>query len=260
MGRQRRSFTAEFKTKVALEALIGLRPITDIAQQYRVHPNQVSVWKRQAVEHMEEGFRDGRVRAQGDEEALKDRLYQQIGRLQMELAWLKKLPGSLIDELRRLVEPDHPTISVVRQCELIGLGRSTYYHQPSGPSETDLLLMGLIDEQFTRTPFYGVPRMTAWLRRRGQVVNHKKVARLMPVMGLRAWETERVARARPRRVSLPPAWLRGDSCDRGVDGPRQDVPTVDLVPERVESTRLFACRVPSEEQQSPFNEVQDGRQ
>ncbi len=73
-----------------------------------------------------------------------------------------------------------------RQCELLGLARSGLYYEPAGESEENLLLMRLIDEQFTRRPIFGVPRMTAWLRRQGYRVNPKRVRRLMRQMGLAA--------------------------------------------------------------------------
>jgi len=75
---------------------------------------------------------------------------------------------------------------VVRQCELLGLARSSAYYKPVGVSATDLRLMRLLDEQYTRTPFYGVRRMTAWLQGAGEAVNHKRVARLLRTMGLMA--------------------------------------------------------------------------
>jgi putative transposase len=84
------------------------------------------------------------------------------------------------------LEPDYPSISLVRQCELLGLARSSAYYQPVGVSETDLRLMRLLDEQYTRTPFYGVRRMTAWLKGAGEPVNHKRIARLLRTMGLAA--------------------------------------------------------------------------
>jgi putative transposase len=78
-----------------------------------------------------------------------------------------------------LVEPEHPSISIARQCELVDLARSSYYYQPMPVSEENLLLMRLLDEQYTRTPFYGIKKMTAWLETQGQEVNHKRVARLI---------------------------------------------------------------------------------
>ena len=84
------------------------------------------------------------------------------------------------------MEPSNPDISILRQCRLLGLPRSSYYYQPKGESRLNLTLMRLLDEQYTRTPFYGSPKMTLWLKTRGYAVNHKRVERLMRVMGLQA--------------------------------------------------------------------------
>ena len=75
-----------------------------------------------------------------------------------------------------MIEPDYSQISVARQCELVGLSRSSFYYTPQEESPENLYLMRLLDEQYTRTPFYGVRRMTAWVRAQGYAVNHKRVA------------------------------------------------------------------------------------
>ena len=67
-----------------------------------------------------------------------------------------------------MVEVAHAQISLGRQCELLGLARSSLYYQQRGESERNLKLLRLLDEQYTRTPFYGVPRMTAWLGTQGE--------------------------------------------------------------------------------------------
>ena len=67
-----------------------------------------------------------------------------------------------------MIERGDPEISIRRQCELIGLNRSSFYYQPVGESEYNLLLMRLLDQQYTRTPFYGWPRMTSWLHRQSR--------------------------------------------------------------------------------------------
>ena len=84
------------------------------------------------------------------------------------------------------MELAHPEISVRRQCELLGVNRASLYYQPGGESEENLRLMRLLDEQYTRTPFYGSRRMTAWLREQGYTVNRKRLARLMQLMGIEA--------------------------------------------------------------------------
>ena len=73
-----------------------------------------------------------------------------------------------------------------RQCELLGLSRSSLYYGPGGEASEDLRLMRLIDEQYTARPFYGSRRMTIRLNERGEGVNRKRVQRLMRVMGLEA--------------------------------------------------------------------------
>ena len=85
---------------------------------------------------------------------------------------------------RAFIEPEHPQISVARQCAMLGLSRSSFYYRTHGESAENLHLMRLLDEQYTRTPFYGVRRMTVWLRQQGYAVNTKRVARLLHTMGL----------------------------------------------------------------------------
>jgi putative transposase len=92
-----------------------------------------------------------------------------------------------VDERRALVEPEPARLSIARQCEWLSLARSSYYYQAATESPENLGLMRLIDEQDTKRPFYGVERMTAWLREdKGELVNPKRVRRLMRVMGIEA--------------------------------------------------------------------------
>ena len=81
---------------------------------------------------------------------------------------------------------EHAEISIRRQCELLGVNRARLYYQPLGENEENLRLMRLLDEEYTRTPFYGSRRMTAWLGTKGFEVNRKRVSRLMTVMGIEA--------------------------------------------------------------------------
>ena len=82
------------------------------------------------------------------------------------------------------MEPEHPRLSVARQCALLGLTRSSYYYAAVAAAPENLTLLRLLDEQYLRTPFYGILRMTAWLKAQGWRVNHKRVARLMACLGL----------------------------------------------------------------------------
>ena len=86
-----------------------------------------------------------------------------------------------------MIEREHPTISIQRQCELLGLSRASVYYTPVPESPEDLRIKRLIDEEYTRHPFYGVRRMTTWLQEDElEDVNIKRVRRLMREMGLEA--------------------------------------------------------------------------
>lgn len=96
MGRKRRTFSASFKAKVALSAAKGDRTLAELASQHGVYPNQISAWKKQLLEGVGELFEDGRKRGQeGSTETAK--LYEQIGRLKVELDWLKKTAARFDD-------------------------------------------------------------------------------------------------------------------------------------------------------------------
>lgn len=83
-----------------------------------------------------------------------------------------------------MIEPEHPSLSVVRQCELVSISRSSFYYQPVGETAENLGLMRLIDAQFLEAPWYGSRQMARHLRRDGHEVGRKRVRRLMAVMGL----------------------------------------------------------------------------
>ena len=103
-----------------------------------------------------------------------------------------------------MIDSQHPEISIRRQCELVGLNRSTFYWQPAGETALNLALMRMIDEQFTRTPFYGYRRMTVYLRKQGLPVNGKRVARLMRDMGLQAvYPRPRTSKSAPQHSKYP---------------------------------------------------------
>ena len=93
MPTQRNHYPADFKARVALEALKGHKTVNQIASEYGVHPNQVSTWKKQLKQELPRVFSPRRARQAEEEEVLKARLYQQIGQLQVELDWLKKKAG-----------------------------------------------------------------------------------------------------------------------------------------------------------------------
>ncbi len=123
---KRRRLPAELKAKIALAAVRGEKTINELAADHQVHPVQISNWKKLLQEQAPELFADKRAKADASKAQVPvDELYQQIGRLQFELEWLKKKLVSTAETKRALIEPAHDRLSIARQCQLIDLPRST---------------------------------------------------------------------------------------------------------------------------------------
>ena len=90
MVTMRRQHDAAFKAKVAFDATKGEKTLTQIASEFSVHPNQIRQWRRQLMEKLPDLFSDRRKREEKNRDELEDELYRQIGRLKVELEWLKK--------------------------------------------------------------------------------------------------------------------------------------------------------------------------
>lgn len=90
MSKKRKSYNAQFKFQIALEAVKGLKTINQLASEHEVHPNQIGQWKRQLLAEGPSVFSNGSAAQQKEDAKLEADLYEQIGRLKMELEWLKK--------------------------------------------------------------------------------------------------------------------------------------------------------------------------
>ena len=90
---KRRKFSAEFKTKVAIEAIRGLKTLNEISSEYEIHPNQIREWKKQLLTQAPQIFKDRKSSDSHKENQKVEKLYQEIGQLQVELNWLKKKTG-----------------------------------------------------------------------------------------------------------------------------------------------------------------------
>jgi putative transposase len=113
-----------------------------------------------------------------------------------------------------MVDPRHPRLSIVRQCTLVSIARSSFYYEGKGESPLNLVLMRLIDEQYLETPWYGSRQMARHLRRRGYCVGRKRVRRLMRLMGLCAiYQKPRTSDPHPDH-RVYPYLLRGLAIER----------------------------------------------
>lgn len=192
MTQKRRRFTAEFKARVARAALRENKALAQLASEFDVHPNQITEWKRQALDALPEVFSKKREHHQ---QALVDRLYRQIGELQVDVNWMKKNHESLgltLETKRAMLDkqPDQQSPPVQRQCDLLGLSWSTAYYRPQadpGRRAFELNLLELLDKLYTDQPSRGRYGMQDALAEEHSIhVNHKRIRRLMRKLGIEA--------------------------------------------------------------------------
>src|SRR5437764_8141193 len=214
MAGKRKQHTAAFKAQVALAALKGDKTVNELAGQYGVHPTLIHSWKKQLLAGAGQVFCSGARAGAGGAEAQKAELFEQIGRLKMELEWLKKESDRSPERLRPLVEADHPQLSARRQCELLGLSRSGLHYEPAAETAESLRLMRRIDPEYTAHPFLGSRRLTKWLIGQGEPVSRKRVQRLMRLMGLEAIYPKPKLSAAGRGHRIYPYLLRGVRIER----------------------------------------------
>ena len=193
MSRERRKHSPAFKAKVVLEAMKGEQTVNELAARFEVHPNQIQTWKKALVDGAAAIFDQGDRTSKGKEQknknndALVARLYQQIGQLQGGAGFVAGKVRSMTPAQRReLTVRHHRHLSIVRQCQLMGVSRSSLYYRPKGTLPRDVSLMQAMDRQYLETPFYGSRRMKVSLDRHGMTVSRKRVQRFMRLLGLRA--------------------------------------------------------------------------
>ncbi|MBT3290788.1 MAG: IS3 family transposase [Victivallales bacterium] len=119
-----------------------------------------------------------------------------------------------VADRRQLIERNHGSLGINRQCELVGLNRSSYYYEPKGETEETFALMGEIDRIYTAHPCYGSRRIAAVLRRQGMAVGRDRVVRLMRLMGIEGKQPgQRTTRPAPGH-KVYPNLLKGTAIDR----------------------------------------------
>ena len=119
-----------------------------------------------------------------------------------------------LDQKRILVEPGNNLLTVGQQCNLLDIARSSYYFSPQGLNTEDIFVMNAIDKIYTKYPFYGSPKITDALRRQGYQYNHKRIARLMRIMGIQALYPKRNLSKQNQGHRVFPYLLRNKKIER----------------------------------------------
>lgn len=200
MSKKKRSFSPEFKTKVVLELLSGEQTLAQVASKYEVTPNSLNQWKKKFLENASMAFDLGKATQTFKEEIAElkkenDALAKKLGKTTIERDWAVgklarlQLCASSASTKKGLVESKqaNSAIPLTRQCEIMGLNRTSLYYQPKSPSAKDLAMMHRIDEIYTDiSSTYGYRFMHQQLLEDGFSVGKNKVLKLMSIMGIQA--------------------------------------------------------------------------
>lgn len=194
MSTKRKTYSADFKSKLVLEVLEGEKAINEIASKYEVLPASLKSWKKQFVENMSLAFdKSSLVKEYKNEiETLqndKDNLAKKVGNLTIEKEFLEGKLESLVSSNSRksMIDTELP-ISLNKQCKLLNISKSSLYYQPvkKFSSEGELELLNAINDIYSEFPYYGTRRIVTALQNMGINIGRKLVRSAMRYMGIEA--------------------------------------------------------------------------
>ncbi len=182
MKSKRRNHSPQFKAKVAFLAVKGDKTVAELARQFEVHPNQISMWKKKQLGNAaDKVFGQGAGSKAAGESKYVNQLESKVGQLTLENDFLSKALGR---QRRKKLVVRGRALSLVRQCKLLDINRSNIYYKPVGVSPQDEEIMKKIDRIYIKYPFEGSRRMVYALKAQGVQVGRKRVMRLMGIRGL----------------------------------------------------------------------------
>ncbi|PBN41317.1 IS3 family transposase [Sphingobium sp. D43FB] len=185
--RPRRNHSPAFKAKVALAAVKGEKTLAELAQQFDVHPNQITTWRSQLLEGAAGVFDSDNASATAEPAIDVKTLHAKIGELTLANDFLgrRAREGRSVAERKAMIDRSH-SLPLARQARELGISRGSVYYLPRPVSEADLAIMRRIDELHLEFPFAGSRMLRDLLRQEGMKIGRQHVATLMKKMAIEA--------------------------------------------------------------------------
>jgi len=191
MSRKRTTYSIELKTKLVLELLQGDKTLNEIASANNITPKNLQNWKAIFLSNAEMAMEPSKVVKEYKEEIKSkddeiEELQKQLGKSVVEKEWLtKKLKSSDLSDKKRMIDSEHKVVSIAKQCELLGLNRSSLYYTPIANSKKEDILLKISDV-FEQYPIYGGLKVHQQLLEEGVFVSPNTVFKYRKELGLQA--------------------------------------------------------------------------
>ena len=194
MSRKRKTYSADFKSKVVLEILDGDKTINEIATKYELLPKNVQNWKKQFLDNASLAFDKSAVVKEYKEEIDtlkkdKNMMARKVGELTLERDFaVEKLQNSVSCNARKEMVETESKLSLNKQLKILGVSKTAHYYTPveKFSSDEDIKLLNIIDKIHTKFPYYGTRRVSELLQRLGYKVGRKLIKSAFEFMGIRA--------------------------------------------------------------------------
>ena len=192
MSAKKKTYSADFKAKVVLELLSNASTLNQIASKYDVTPQSLLAWKKQFLENASQAFESTKMSSEYKKEIQElqsnnDKLAKALGNTTIERDWaVGKLKSLDLLNKKSLIDSQAQTISLSRQCKLIGVSRSSLYYKPKPMSEINHSILNAMDEIYTDNPEYGYRYIHKQLLENGVSIGKHRVLKYMNILGIEA--------------------------------------------------------------------------
>lgn len=192
MSAKKKTYSADFKAKVVLELLSSDNTLNQIAGKYEISPQSLLSWKKQFLENASQAFESSKMSSEYKKEIdelgrQNDQLAKTLGKVTVERDWAVGKLGSLdLLSKKSLVDIQAQSISLSKQCAILGVSRATLYYKQKPVSEKNIQILNAMDEIYTDNPEYGYRYIHQELLEKGFIIGKNRVLKYMNILGIEA--------------------------------------------------------------------------